>query len=495
LQDKRGVHVADEKTDPIGHRREKLQRLRDRGINPFPYRYERTHQLAKVLDGFPDLEGKNVSVAGRIISIRGHGKTCFFHLQDQTGRLQCYLRKDAVGDEAFALFDDFDIGDVIGVTGEVFKTRTQEVTVRVQTFEMLAKSLLPLPEKWHGLTDVDIRYRRRYLDLIVNPEVKAVFEARTRTLQVVRRYLDDHGFLEVETPVLQPLYGGAAARPFITHHNTLDMKLYLRIADELYLKRLIVGGFDRVYEVGKDFRNEGMDREHNPEFTMVEFYMAYADYHDLMDFFRELVLHTAREVRGTETMQSGERVIDISGPWECRPFLETIKTATGFDFSTGAVDDLRKMAESAGVDVEGNKTRGQIIDAVFSHCVQPQLEKPTFITDHPLEISPLAKVHRENDTLAERFELFIGGKEIGNAFSELTDPDDQRDRFEAQAVLARAGDEEAHVMDEDYLRALSYGLPPTGGLGFGVDRLVMLLTGAPSIRDVILFPTMRPEGT
>lgn len=487
--------MADEKTDPIGHRREKLQRLRDRGINPFPYRYERTHRLTEVVEDFDDLEGKTVSVAGRLMSIRGHGKTAFFHLQDQTGRLQGYLRKDAVDEDTFALFKDFDIGDIIGVTGEVFKTKTGEVTVKAHQLELLAKSLLPLPEKWHGLTDVDIRYRRRYLDLIVNPDVKAVFEARARTLRAVRAFLDDHGFLEVETPVLQPLYGGAAARPFVTHHNTLDMKLYLRIADELYLKRLIVGGFDRVYEVCKDFRNEGMDREHNPEFTMVEFYAAYMDYHDIMTLFRELVLFVAREVRGEETLQVGEQVIDISGEWAQQRLLDSISQATGKDFSTGSVEDVRKMAESIGVDVEGKNTWGQIIDAVFSNKVQPHLTRPTFITDHPREISPLAKVNRKDETLAERFELYIGGKEIGNAFSELTDPDDQRARFQAQGKLAQAGDDEAHVMDEDYIRALSYGLPPTGGLGFGADRLVMLLTGAASIRDVILFPTMRPEGT
>ena len=429
------------------------------------------------------------------MSVRGHGKTAFFHLQDQTGRLQGYLRKDAVDEDTFALFKDLDIGDVIGVSGEVFRTKTGEITVKAHKLEMLAKSLLPLPEKWHGLTDVDMRYRRRYLDLIVNPDVKAIFEARAKTLRAIRAFLDDHGFLEVETPVLQPLYGGAAARPFVTHHNTLDMKLYLRIADELYLKRLIVGGFDRVYEVCKDFRNEGMDREHNPEFTMVEFYAAYMDYHDIMKLFRELVLYVARGVRGAETLQVGEKVIDISGEWPQRPLLESIKEATGKDFSTDSVEDLRKLAESIGIDTEGKNTRGMIIDAVFSHKVQPGLIQPTFITDHPREISPLAKVNRRDETLAERFELYVGGKEIGNAFSELTDPDDQRARFESQAALAQAGDDEAHVMDEDYIRALSYGLPPTGGLGFGVDRLVMLLTGAASIRDVILFPTMRPEGT
>jgi len=486
--------VTDEKTDPIAHRRQKLERLRSKGINPYPYRYARSHLCQDVTAGFEQLEGQDVAVAGRIMSVRGHGKTCFFHLQDQTGRLQCYLRKDVVGDDLFALFDDFDLGDIIGVDGEVFKTRTGEVTVKARRFEMLSKSLLPLPEKWHGLTDVDIRYRRRYLDLIVNPEVKAVFEARAKTLRTIRRFLDDNGFLEVETPILQPLYGGGAARPFVTHHNTLDMRLYLRIADELYLKRLIVGGFDRVYEVCKDFRNEGMDRDHNPEFTMVEFYMAYADYGDVMEFFRELVLTVAREVRGKETLQAGDQIIDISGPWEQKRLLDAIQEATGNDFSSASAEEMRKMAEDAGVDVENIHTRGQIIDAVFTHKVQPHLITPTFITDHPRDISPLAKAHRADSTLAERFEVFIAGREVGNAFSELTDPDDQRERFEAQAALAKAGDDEAHVMDEDYVRALSYGLPPTGGLGFGVDRLVMLLTGSASIRDVILFPTMRPEG-
>jgi lysyl-tRNA synthetase class 2 len=487
--------MADEKSDPLVHRREKLERLRAKGINPFPYRYDRTHKLAEVAGGFEHLEGKTVAVAGRLMSVRGHGKTMFFHLQDQTGKLQGYLRQDAVDEDTFALFKDFDLGDIIGVSGEVFKTKTGETTVKVRKLEILAKSLLPLPEKWHGLTDVDIRFRRRYLDLIVNPEVMAIFEARTRTLRAVRAFLDSHGFLEVETPVLQPLYGGAAARPFVTHHNALDMRLYLRIADELYLKRLIVGGFDRVYEVCKDFRNEGMDREHNPEFTMVEFYAAYLDYHDIMKLFRELILHVAQEVRGNETLQLGEEVIDISGEWPEVPLLESIRKATGRDFSNSSVDEVRKLAEEIGVDVSGKKTWGQIIDEVFSEKVQPNLVHPTFITDHPREISPLAKANRRDETLAERFELFVGGKEIGNAFSELSDPDDQRERFESQGRQAGAGDDEAHVMDEDYLRALSYGMPPTGGLGFGVDRLVMLLTGAASIREVILFPTMRPEGT
>ncbi len=468
--------MTEERSDPIGHRREKLDRLRARGINPYPYAYQRSHYNAEVTGSFDELEGKQVAVAGRIMSIRGHGKTSFFHIQDRTGQLQCYLRKDDIGDEQFEIFRDFDIGDMIGAGGEVFRTKRGEITVKVSSFEMLAKSLLPLPEKWHGLTDVDIRYRRRYLDLIVNPEVKTVFEARAKTLKSIRRFLDDRGFLAVETPVLQPLYGGAAARPFVTHHNTLDLKLYLRIADELYLKRLIVGGLDRVYEVCKDFRNEGMDREHNPEFTMVEFYAAYLDYHDIMDLFRELILYVAREVRGSETLQVGEKEIDISGDWPRRRLLEAIKEETGHDYSSCTVEEAKKMAESAGVDVADKKTRGQIIDAVFSHAVEPKIDTPVFIIDHPREISPLAKAHREDDTLAERFELFIGGKEVGNAFSELTDPDDQKARFESQGREAEAGDDEAHVMDEDYLRALSYGLPPTGGVGFGVDRLVMLLT-------------------
>jgi lysyl-tRNA synthetase class 2 len=487
--------MADEKSDPLVHRREKLERLRAKGINPFPYRYDRTHKLAEVAGGFEHLEGKTVAVAGRLMSVRGHGKTMFFHLQDQTGKLQGYLRQDAVDEDTFALFKDFDLGDIIGVSGEVFKTKTGETTVKVRKLEILAKSLLPLPEKWHGLTDVDIRFRRRYLDLIVNPEVMAIFAARTKTLRAVRAFLDKHGFLEVETPVLQPLYGGAAARPFVTHHNALDMRLYLRIADELYLKRLIVGGFDRVYEVCKDFRNEGMDREHNPEFTMVEFYAAYLDYHDIMKLFRELILHIAREVRGSETLQLGEEVIDISGEWPEVPLLESIRTATGRDFANSSIDEVRRLATEIGVDLTGKNTWGQIIDEVFSEKVQPNLVRPTFITDHPREISPLAKANRRDETLAERFELFVGGKEIGNAFSELSDPDDQRERFESQSRQAGAGDDEAHVMDEDYLRALSYGMPPTGGLGFGIDRLVMLLTGAASIREVILFPTMRPEGT
>ncbi len=485
--------MADDHSTPIEHRREKLERLRERGIDPYPYKFDRTHRLAEVSENFERLEGLTVSVAGRIMSIRGHGKTSFFHLQDQTGKLQSYVRKDSVDEETFSLFGDVDLGDIVGVSGEVFKTRTGEITVKVKTLVMLAKSRLPLPEKWHGLQDIDLRYRRRYLDLIVNPEVKDLFIARSKTIRAIRNFLDKHDFLEVETPILQPLYGGAAARPFTTHHNTLDMELYLRIADELYLKRLIVGGFDRVYEIAKDFRNEGMDREHNPEFTMVEYYMAYADYHDMMDLFRDLLLYVAREVRGEETLQLGDEIIDLSGEWPKIRLTDAIQAATGDDYLDCPVEEAKKMAEDSGVDVKGKRTLGQIIDAVFTHKVQPQLMKPTFITDHPRETSPLAKVHRDDDSLVERFEVFVGTKEIANAFSELSDPDDQRARFENQAVLSKAGDEEAHMMDEDFIRALSYGMPPTGGLGCGVDRLVMLLTGAPSIRDVILFPTMRPE--
>ncbi len=485
--------MAEDHGTPIEHREEKLKRLRERGINPYPYTFDRSHRLAEVTENFEALEGQTVSIAGRIMSIRGHGKTSFFHLQDQTGKLQSYLRKDSVDEDTFALFGDVDLGDIVGVTGEVFKTRTGEITVKVKTLEMLAKSRLPLPEKWHGLQDVDLRYRRRYLDLIVNPEVKDVFIARSKTIRAIRDFLDMHGFLEVETPILQPLYGGAAARPFTTHHNTLDMKLYLRIADELYLKRLIVGGFDRVYEIAKDFRNEGMDREHNPEFTMVEYYMAYADYHDMMNLFRELLLYVARAVRGEETLQLGDQVIDLSGDWPKIRLTDAIHSATGDDYLNCTVEEAKKMATDSGIDIKGKNTLGQIIDAVFEHKVQPQLMKPTFITDHPRETSPLAKAHREDDRLVERFEVFVGTKEIANAFSELSDPDDQCARFENQVAQGKMGDDEAHVMDEDYIRALSYGMPPTGGLGCGVDRLVMLLTGAPSIRDVILFPTMRPE--
>jgi lysyl-tRNA synthetase class 2 len=439
------------------------------------------------------MEGKTVRVAGRIVSWRAHGKSTFFHIQDGSGKIQCYAKADVMGADAYARLDWFDVGDFIGVEGEVFKTRTEEVTVKAARCDLLAKSMRPLPEKWHGLVDKELRYRRRYLDLIANPSVRELFVRRSRLLSAVRAFLDGRGFLEVETPVLQPIYGGAAARPFVTHHNALDARFYLRIADELYLKRLIVGGYEKVYEVCKDFRNEGIDRDHNPEFTMIELYVAYADYRDIMALFRELIIDAATIVRGEPTFTWDEQTIDLSGAWDELPLLDAIADKTGLDLTDADAGKARAGAKRVGVEVPDDASYGKVVDEVFTQRVQPDLVRPTFITDYPEEVSPLAKKHRSKVGLVERFELFMACKEMGNAFTELNDPQDQRARFEAMAQAAARGDEEAHRLDEDYLFALEHGMPPTGGLGFGLDRLTMVLTGAASIREVILFPTLRPQ--
>ncbi|HUU45239.1 MAG TPA: lysine--tRNA ligase [Acidobacteriota bacterium] len=478
--------------DPLAHRRAKLDHWRTANVDPFPRRFARSHLAQDVLGSFETLAEKSVSVAGRIISWRAHGKSTFFHILDGSGRIQCYAKADVLGAETYSRLDWFDVGDFVGVTGTVFRTRTDEVTVRVEAIELLSKSLRPLPEKWHGLVDKELRYRRRYLDLIANAEVRDLFVKRAQILSHVRRFLDARGFLEVETPVLQPLYGGAAARPFTTYHNSLDAEFYLRIADELYLKRLIVGGYEKVYEVCKDFRNEGIDRDHNPEFTMVELYVAYADYRDIMTLFREMLIEVATVVRGEPTIEFEGQTVDISGTWPEIPLLDAIREATGCDLTVSDDDAARRAARAIGVELPDDATYGKVVDEVFTQRVQPDLIAPTFITDYPEEISPLAKKHRAKPGLVERFELFITRREIGNAFSELNDPDDQRARFEAMAQAAQRGDAEAHRLDEDYLFALEHGMPPTGGLGFGLDRLVMVLTGAPTIREVILFPTLRP---
>jgi len=481
--------------DPLAFRRAKLEQWRRAGVDPFPPQFDRTHQARQVVDDFARMEGGAVRLAGRIMSWRGHGKSVFFHIQDATGQIQCYAKIDILGPDAFARLDWLDIGDFIGVAGTVFRTRTGEITVNLTEFVLLSKSLRPLPEKWHGLVDKEIRYRRRYLDLVTNPEVRELFVARATILSRIRRFLDARGFLEVETPVLQPIYGGAAARPFVTHHNALDAEFYLRIADELYLKRLLVGGYEKVYEVCKDFRNEGIDRDHNPEFTMIELYVAYADYRDIMSLFRELILDAAAVVRGAPTIEFEGRTIDLSAPWPEVPLLEAISARTGLDLANTDPARARALAWSVGVEIPDDASYGKVVDEVFSQRVQPHLIEPTFITDYPEEISPLAKKHRTRPGLVERFELFACRKEVGNAFSELNDPDDQRARFVAMAEAARRGDVEAHRLDEDFLLALEHGMPPTGGLGFGLDRLVMVLTGAPSIREVILFPTLRPGGS
>ncbi len=488
----------------VAIRKEKLEKIRELGINPYPYVYNQTHFSEEIKEQFETLEGQTVAVAGRIMSVRLMGKAAFCHIQDGKGRIQVYLRKNEIGDEAFELFKMLDIGDYAGIGGEVFKTRTGEVSVFAKKFELLAKSLRPLPivkEKeedgqkvvFDQFADKELRYRQRYVDLIVNPEVKDVFITRSKIISAMRRFLDENDFLEVETPILQPIYGGAAARPFITHHNALDMTLYLRIADELYLKRLIVGGIDRVYEFGKDFRNEGMDRFHNPEFTMLELYVAYKDYKWMMEFVENLFNHIAQTVLGTVKLPFNGEEIDLTPPWRRLSMLDAIKEYTGEDISGMDEAALRKTAEKLDVEIGPEMGAGKIIDEIFGEHVEPKLIQPTFITDYPVEMSPLAKKHRDNPRLVERFEPIIGGKEMANAFSELNDPIDQRQRFMEQMKLKDRGDQEAQVLDEDFLRALEVGMPPTAGLGIGIDRLVMLFTGQKSIRDVIFFPQMRPE--
>lgn len=473
----------------------KLAKLRDLGVVPYAYGFRRTHSVADAVAGETELAASlaPLALAGRVMALRGHGHTAFGHLKDLSGKLQFYIRDDEVSAREFEIFKLLDIGDVVGITGVLFRTKTGELTLRVSKIEILSKALSPLPEKWHGLHDKELRYRRRYVDLIVNDDVMNVFIVRSRIVETVRQFLRGKGFLEVETPVLQPIYGGALARPFTTHHNTLDIDLYLRIADELYLKRLIVGGMERVFEFSKDFRNEGMDRSHNPEFTMLECYAAYWDYTDMMSFVEELFTVLSREILGGTTVQNGERTIDLAPPWRRMTYFDSLREATGEDVRAHDAAALKKIAVARGLDAEGAASRGDFLDLLFSELVEPTLIQPTFVMDFPMEISPLAKRHRSEEGIVERFEPYVAGYEVGNAFSELNDPLDQRQRFEAIAAQWRSGARETHPIDEDYLRALEYGMPPTGGLGIGIDRLVMLLTNSPSIRDVILFPQMRPE--
>ncbi len=483
---------------------EKLNKLRELGINPYPYEYPQTHKSREIKENFEKLEKQIVSVAGRMMTVRLMGKAAFCDIQDEQGRIQIYVRKNEIGEQDFEIFKMLDIGDLVGFKGEVFKTRTGEISVFAREFKLLAKSLRPLPivkEKeedgkrivYDQFADKEMRYRQRYVDLIVNPEVKEVFVKRTQIIRAIRAFLDERGFLEVETPILQPIYGGATARPFVTHHNALDRKLYLRIANELYLKRLIVGGFERVYEFAKDFRNEGMDRFHNPEFTLLELYVAYKDYKWMMDFVEQLFAHVAQTVLGTTKIRFSGHEIDLSPPWQRLTMYEAIEKFTGVNISDMDEKQLREVAEKLKVEVTPEMGSGKIIDEIFGEHVEPKLIQPTFIYDYPIEMSPLAKKHREKPGLVERFEPIIAGKEVANAFSELNDPIDQKERFLEQLKLRERGDEEAQMMDEDYIRALEYGMPPTAGLGIGIDRLVMLITDQPSIRDVILFPQMRPE--
>lgn len=486
----------------------KLEALRAAGIEPYAYSYDVSHSAKAALASLPagQEEGEQVRVAGRIVAFRRMGKSSFAHLADQSGRIQLYLQLNALGEEAFRLLDLLDLGDWIGAEGTLFRTRTGEVTVRVEEYQVLAKTIRPLPlgkeevdpetgerKVYSGFSDREMRYRQRYVDLAVSPEVRSVFVTRSHAIRAIRTFLDARGFLEVETPILQPIYGGAAARPFVTHHNTLDMKLYLRIADELYLKRLIVGGFERVYEIGKDFRNEGMSRFHNPEFTMLEFYAAYLDYEGIMSMTEELLQSIVTEVCGATEIEYGGHTIDFARPFRRLTMYDALEQIGKIDVPGSSDSELRERVRRLGVaDVE-TMGRGKLIDELFGELVEPELIQPTFITEYPREMSPLAKAKRGNPELTERFELIVAGKELVNAYSELNDPFDQRDRLEGQGALRAQGDEEAHPVDEDFLRALEYGMPPTGGFGMGIDRLIMILTDQPSIRDVILFPTMRPE--
>ncbi len=476
-------------------RMEKMEALRQQGTDPFGGRYEQTHHALEILDNYTTLEGGQVSVAGRIMAKRVMGKAAFCHIQDLTGQIQFYIRRDDVGEEAYAIFKSLDLGDIVGVAGKVFKTKTGETSVHAETMVLLSKALRPLPEKWHGLKDVEMRYRQRYLDLIVNPEVKDVFIARSRIIQEIRDYLGRKSFLEVETPTLHNVAAGAAARPFITHHNALDIDLYMRIALELHLKRLIVGGLERVYELGRVFRNEGIDTRHNPEFTLLELYQAYADYHDIMDLTEDLVRTVSLKVRGTAKVSYQGQEIDLESPWRRVSMAQLVREHTGEDYDSWAdAAAARQAAAKLGVKVDGDATRGKVLQAVFEDQVEDKLVQPTFVMDHPIDVSPLAKRKADNPELTARFELFITGREFANAFSELNDPVDQRQRFLWQMEERAKGDEEAQMLDEDFLAALEQGMPPTGGLGIGIDRLVMLLTDSPSIRDVILFPTLRPLG-
>ncbi|WP_040197917.1 lysine--tRNA ligase [Candidatus Soleaferrea massiliensis] len=475
-------------------RREKLSKLKEENNNPFAITtYERTATTSQILENFEELEGKEVSIAGRIMSWRSMGKASFLDLRDATGKIQLYIKIDGVGEETYNAFKKWDIGDIIGVEGEVFRTRRGEISIKTHKMTLLSKSLQPLPEKFHGLKDTELRYRQRYVDLIMNPEVKESFVKRSMIVKEIRAFLDSKGFLEVETPVLHTIAGGAAARPFITHHNTLDIDMYLRIALELHLKRLIVGGFDKVYEIGRVFRNEGMSVRHNPEFTLLELYEAYTDYNGMMDITEELIRTVAMKVLGTGKVMFGETEIDLEKPFERLTMVDAVKKYAGVDFSTvKTLEEARALAKEHHVEYEEHHLKGDILNLFFEQFAEEHLIQPTFLMDHPVEISPLAKRKPSDPDYTERFELFIIGREHANAFSELNDPIDQRSRFERQAQLKSAGDDEACDIDEDFINALEYGMPPTGGLGIGIDRLIQLLTNSYSIRDVLLFPTMKP---
>jgi len=491
----------EELNELLQQRREKVDTFRAAGVNPFANGFTPSHRSREVLELHVDHDADELhdcpdayAIAGRIMARRDFGKAAFIQVQDASGRLQVYVARDQVGEESFTHFRKFDIGDIVGVVGVPFRTKTNELSLRAASITLLTKSLLPLPEKWHGLTDVETRYRQRYLDLITNAEVRDLFRKRSRIVSLIRQHMLDNDYLEVETPMMHPVAGGATARPFVTHHNTLDMDLFLRIAPELYLKRLVVGGFDRVFEINRNFRNEGISIQHNPEFTMMEFYRAYATYHDLMDYTEELICHVAQDVCGSLKISYGGKEVDLTPPWERLTLKESIVKYGAVDMAVlDNLEPLRAYAEKLGLTPDKNIGPGKLLAEIFDVVVEPKLWQPTFITEYPTEISPLSRKNDQNPEVVDRFELFIVGRELANAFSELNDPLDQKERFVQQLAEKAAGDDEAHAMDADYLRALEYGLPPTAGEGIGIDRLVMLLTDAASIRDVILFPQLKSE--
>lgn len=480
-------------------RRQKLDDYRARGIEPYKAAYNPTIDTATLHEQYGDIETgakteETVKIAGRVMAMREHGKAAFAVIKDASGTIQLYANFDHLGADSFEGFLGLDIGDWVGVEGAIFKTRRGELTIDVASYELLSKSLRPLPEKWHGLRDIETRYRQRYVDLIMNDDVRETFRTRSRIISVIRRFLTDRGFLEVETPMLQPIPGGAAAKPFVTHHNALGMDLFLRIAPELYLKRLMVGGLEKVFDLNKNFRNEGISIKHNPEFTMLEVYQAYADYKDMMDLTEELICYTAQTALGKLVFSYGSEEIDLNRPWKRMTMLESLQEIADLEISLDTpINEIKDIAARHHIEIEPEMTTGRLINELFEKLVEKELKQPVFITDYPVELTPLARNHREDPRLVERFELFIVGRETANAFSELTDPIEQQKRFEMQMKERNLGNEEAHVADEDYIRALEYGLPPTGGLGIGIDRLVMLLTGSMSIRDVILFPQLKKE--
>ncbi|MEM0343321.1 MAG: lysine--tRNA ligase [Thermoplasmata archaeon] len=492
--------MPEDESELKAQRRRKLRELQAKGLDPYKkYRYVRTHNSTKIKSEFADVGAERspveISTAGRIMGMRLHGKAGFADLSDRDGKVQLYFRLDDLGKERFELFKSLDIGDIVGVKGHVFRTKAGEITVAIKDFEILCKAIAPFPEKFHGLQDVQMRYRQRYLDLIMNQDVREKFIRRSKMVAFIREWLNSRGFIEIETPILQPLYGGALARPFVTHHNYLDIDLYLRIAPELYHKRCIVGDMEKVYEIGHNFRNEDIDAQHYPEYTSMELYEAYADYNDIMDLTESLIYDTAVHILGTDQIKYGDKVLDFRRPWTRITMHDAVQKYTGLDiFSLKTVEDARDAALQLGVrDIEDCDEMGKIVSEIFDQKAQPNLINPTFVIDHPIEVSPLAKRKRGNPALVERFELFINGWEFANAFSELNDPEEQEQRFREQDRLKREGDEEAHPIDMDYIRALEYGLPPTGGLGIGIDRLAMILTDSHSIKEVILFPHMKPE--